>query len=56
MECGFTAKGATEQEVMAQAAEHGKTAHGLATIPSETVAKVKAAIHDESRSCSSCCA
>lgn len=45
--CDFVARGATEDEVMKQAAEHAKTAHGMQTIPSDMAQKVKAAIRDE---------
>ena len=29
MDCGFVARGETEDEVMQQAAQHGKQAHGM---------------------------
>jgi predicted small metal-binding protein len=44
--CAFVAEGADEAAVMAKAAEHAKTAHGLASIPAEVAAKAKAAIKD----------
>lgn len=45
--CDFVARGATEDEVMKQAAEHAKTAHGLHHLPPEVAQKVRAAIHEE---------
>lgn len=44
--CGFVAKGATEGEVLAKAAEHAKTAHGIQHVTPELAAKVKGAIKD----------
>ncbi|HSB40896.1 MAG TPA: DUF1059 domain-containing protein [Methylomirabilota bacterium] len=45
--CSFVAEGKDMAEVMAKGAEHAKTAHGLATIPPDMVAKVQAAIKDK---------
>jgi predicted small metal-binding protein len=45
--CAYEAKGASEAEVLAQAAEHAKTAHGIAEIPAGMVPQIKAAIRDE---------
>jgi predicted small metal-binding protein len=45
--CDFVARGNTEDEVMAQAAEHARTAHGMDRMPSEVVEEVKAAIRTE---------
>ena len=47
MDCDFEARGATEQEVLDKAAEHGRTAHGIEVLPPELVAKVRAAIREE---------
>ena len=47
MDCGFVARGENVDQVMAQVAEHARTEHGMKTIPSEVVEKVKAAIHEE---------
>ncbi len=47
MDCGFVARGENEDQVMAQVAEHARVEHGMQTIPSEVVEKVKTAIHDE---------
>lgn len=44
--CDFVAEAETEDEILAIAAEHARTAHGMATIPEEVLAKVKAAIKD----------
>lgn len=45
--CEFVAKGQTEDEVLATAAEHAKRDHGMENIPAEIVQKVKSAIHEE---------
>jgi predicted small metal-binding protein len=42
--CPAEMRGATEDEVLRQAAEHARTAHGIEQIDYQTVAKVKAAI------------
>jgi predicted small metal-binding protein len=47
MDCDFTARGNTEQEILQQCADHARTAHGMAEIPAELAAKVRAAIRDE---------
>ena len=46
--CSFEARGASEEEVLAQAAEHAKTAHGITEISPELFAKVQGANYDES--------
>jgi predicted small metal-binding protein len=46
-DCDFEARGATEQEILDQCAEHGRTAHGMQNLPQELVDKVRAAIHEE---------
>ncbi|MBI3596272.1 MAG: DUF1059 domain-containing protein [Nitrospirae bacterium] len=45
--CPAVMEGKDDAEVMAKAAEDAKTAHGMPTIPQETVAKVRAAINDK---------
>lgn len=45
--CHAVIEGQDVGEVMAKAAEHAKKAHGMATIPPDVVAKVKAAIKDK---------
>ena len=47
VDCDFEARGATEEEILQKAADHAKKDHGMAEIPSELLAKVKAAIRDE---------
>jgi predicted small metal-binding protein len=44
--CNAVVEGKDVAEVMAKAAEHAKTAHGLTTIQPEVAAKVQAAIKD----------
>lgn len=45
--CDFVARGDSEEQVMAQVAEHARKDHGTQTIPPEVAAKVKASIHEE---------
>ena len=45
--CDFVARGATEDDVMKQAAVHAKSAHGIDNITPELAEKVKAAIKNE---------
>jgi predicted small metal-binding protein len=45
--CPFEAHGNSQEEVLTQAAEHAKTAHGMAEIPAAMVPQVLAAIHEE---------
>lgn len=47
VDCDFEARGATEEDVLKQAAEHAKKDHGMQQIPPDLLTKVKAAIHDE---------
>ena len=47
VDCDFTARGETEQEVLQQCAEHARTAHGMDEIPAELATKVRGAIRDE---------
>ncbi len=47
VDCDFEARGATEQEIMDQCAEHAKSAHGMDEIPPELAIRVRAAIRDE---------
>ena len=48
VDCDFTARGETDQEIMQQCAEHARTAHGMTEIPAELADKVRAAIREES--------
>jgi predicted small metal-binding protein len=45
--CDFVARGATEDEVMKQTAEHAKSAHGMHHITPELAMQVRQAIRDE---------
>lgn len=42
--CAEEVRGATEEEILRQAVEHARTAHGIEKIDEQTAAKVKAAI------------
>ena len=45
--CSFEARGSSEEEVLAKAAEHAKTAHNLAEIPEGMLTQVRGAIRDD---------
>jgi len=45
--CSFEARGASEEEVLAKAAEHAKTAHNLTEIPEGMLSQVRGAIRDD---------
>jgi len=45
--CDFVARGDTEQEVLAQAADHGRSVHNINDITPELLSKVQSAIRDE---------
>jgi predicted small metal-binding protein len=45
--CDFVARGNSEEEIMAQAAEHAKTVHNMTEIPEGVVAMVRGAIREE---------
>jgi predicted small metal-binding protein len=47
VDCDFEAHGATEEEVLGQAAAHAKAEHNMEQIPPELLSKAKAAIKDE---------
>jgi len=42
--CATVLEGRDDAEVMRKAAEHAKSAHGMATVPPDVANKVKAAI------------
>ncbi len=47
VDCDYVARGATEEEILAKAAEHGRSAHGMKEIPADILAKARAAIREE---------
>ncbi len=47
VDCDFSARGETVEEVLQKCAEHGREAHGMEQIPPELEAKVRAAIREE---------
>lgn len=47
MDCDFVARGGTEEELLRNAAEHGKAEHGMTEIPPEVIERVKSLIRDE---------
>jgi predicted small metal-binding protein len=46
--CPYKAQGETEQEVLAQAVAHAKSAHNIEDISPELLTMIQGAIHDES--------
>jgi predicted small metal-binding protein len=46
MDCGFETTANTTEQLMPNIANHAKTAHGMAEIPKDILAKVQAAIKD----------
>ena len=47
VDCDYVARGATEQEILQQCAEHARKEHGMNEIPPELAEKVRACIRDE---------
>ena len=47
VDCDFEARGATEEDILRQAAEHAKKDHGMTEMSPDLLAKVNAAIRDE---------
>ena len=47
--CDYVAQGKDEDEVMQNAAQHGKAAHGLDNMPADVQQKVRSGIHDSSQ-------
>jgi predicted small metal-binding protein len=47
LDCDFVARGESDEQIMAQVAEHAKKDHGMETIPNDVAQKVKASIHEE---------
>ena len=47
VDCNFVAKGETDQEVLQQAAEHGRKAHNMQQIPPEMMEKARSLIRDQ---------
>jgi AhpD family alkylhydroperoxidase len=45
VDCDFVARGKTEEEIFAKAAEHGKKDHNMMEIPPELVDKCRSVIH-----------
>ncbi len=45
--CPFEARGDSEESVLAQAAEHAKSAHNLTDISDEMIATVRGAIRED---------
>ncbi|HSF05985.1 MAG TPA: DUF1059 domain-containing protein [Methylomirabilota bacterium] len=45
-DCKFVAQGKDDAEVMKKAAEHAKSAHGMAVVPPDVDRKARSAIHD----------
>lgn len=48
--CNTVVEGKDESEVMARAAEHARSAHGLQEVPPELAGKVRSAIREKGTS------
>ena len=46
-DCDFVARGANEEEIMQQVADHARVEHNMSEIPAEVREKLHAAIRDE---------
>jgi AhpD family alkylhydroperoxidase len=49
IDCGYVARGRTEEELFKNVAAHGKSAHKMEKIPPEVVEKLRSAIHYTAR-------
>jgi predicted small metal-binding protein len=47
VDCDFVARGATEQDILEQCAEHGRKEHGMNELPADLAEKVRGAMRDE---------
>lgn len=47
MNCDFEARGATEEDIMQQAAAHARREHQISEVPPELASQVRAAIRTE---------
>jgi len=47
MDCDFVARGETEDEIIAKAAEHAQATHNMTEIPPKVASQVCSAIRDE---------
>jgi len=47
VDCDYIARGQTNEEVMKNAAEHGRQKHGMQSIPPELQQKMKSLIREE---------
>ncbi|MHB0876137.1 MAG: DUF1059 domain-containing protein [Anaerolineae bacterium] len=54
-DCGYTARGDSEQEVMRSESEHARSEHDTDTMTPEMSSRAREAIHDESDDCPGCC-
>ena len=45
--CAFTTEGASEDDVLANVADHARVAHGVKEVTPELLAKVKAAVREK---------
>ena len=46
VDCDFVARGNTEEEVLAAAAEHGKKDHGMTELDNETKEKIRSLVKE----------
>ncbi len=52
--CAYVARGESEEEVLAAAAQHAQKDHGITSIPPDLLKKVKSAIQNEWRDPMAC--
>lgn len=45
-DCGFEARGKTEEEILGVVSDHARKAHGKTNVPPDMVAKLRAAIRE----------
>lgn len=53
VDCDFEVRGATEEEILAKAAEHAQGCHAGVEMTPDVQAKIKAEIKDEGGTCGS---
>lgn len=47
VDCDYVARGESEDDIMRQATEHARTAHGMPEIPRDLADKARTAIREE---------
>jgi len=47
VDCDFTARGETVEEILKQCVDHGREAHGMKEIPKDLEMKIRSLIREE---------